>query len=33
VHVNDLASAMLAALGHPKAKQQKFNICMDEPVD
>eukprot|EP01052_Picozoa_sp_SAG31_P030215 SAG31_NODE_3081_length_4701_cov_2.801608_1_plen_153_part_00 len=33
VHVEDLVSAMLAALGHPAAKKQKFNICMDEPVD
>ena len=33
VHVSDLVSAMLAALDHPKAHQQTFNICMDEPVD
>jgi len=33
VHVHDLVSAILAALGHPKARQQLFNICMDEPVD
>ena len=33
VHVDDLVSAILAALGHPKARQQTFNICMDEPVD
>ena len=33
VHVEDLVSAMLAALDHPKARQQTFNICMDEPVD
>jgi nucleoside-diphosphate-sugar epimerase len=33
VHVDDLASAILAALDHPKARQQTFNICMDEPVD
>ena len=33
VHVDDLVSAMLLALDHPKAKQQLFNICMDEPVD
>lgn len=33
VHVSDLVSAILAAMGHPKAKQQTFNICMDEPVD
>ena len=24
---------MLAALGNPAAKQSKFNVCMDEPVD
>jgi UDP-glucose 4-epimerase len=33
VHVEDLVSAILAALDHPKARQQTFNICMDEPVD
>ena len=33
VHVSDLVSAILAALNHPKAHQQTFNICMDEPVD
>jgi nucleoside-diphosphate-sugar epimerase len=33
VHVNDLVDAILLALGHPKAGQQTFNICMDEPVD
>lgn len=33
VHVEDLASAILAAIAHPKARQQTFNICMDEPVD
>lgn len=33
VHVNDLVSCMLAALDNPAAKQQKFNVCMDEPVD
>jgi UDP-glucose 4-epimerase len=33
VHVSDLVSAILAALNHPKARQQTFNICMDEPVD
>ncbi len=25
--------AILLAIGHPKARQQTFNICMDEPVD
>jgi len=33
VHVDDLAEAILAAIDHPKAHQQLFNICMDEPVD
>lgn len=33
VHVDDLADAILLALDHPKAKQQTFNICMNEPVD
>jgi nucleoside-diphosphate-sugar epimerase len=33
VHVNDLVDAILLALDHPKARQQTFNICMDEPVD
>lgn len=33
VHVEDLVSAILAAIDHPKARQQTFNICMDEPVD
>jgi nucleoside-diphosphate-sugar epimerase len=33
VHVDDLASAVLSALDNPAARQQTFNICMDEPVD
>lgn len=33
VHLDDLASAILAAIDQPKAQQQLFNICMDEPVD
>jgi len=33
VHVSDLVEAMVLALDHPKARQQTFNICMDEPVD
>jgi UDP-glucose 4-epimerase len=33
VHVDDLVRALLLALDHPKARQQLFNICMDEPVD
>jgi UDP-glucose 4-epimerase len=33
VHVEDLVEAILCALDHPAARQQTFNICMDEPVD
>ncbi len=33
VHVEDLVSAILLAIDHEKARQQTFNICMDEPVD
>lgn len=33
VHVSDLVEAILAALDNPKARQQTFNVCMDEPVD
>lgn len=33
VHVEDLVSAILLASDNPKARQQTFNICMDEPVD
>jgi nucleoside-diphosphate-sugar epimerase len=33
VHVEDLVSAILIALEHPAARQQTFNVCMDEPVD
>ncbi|WP_437504138.1 NAD-dependent epimerase/dehydratase family protein [Sorangium sp. So ce1099] len=33
VHVEDLVAAILKAIGHEKARQQTFNICMDEPVD
>ena len=33
VHVDDLVQAILAAIDHPKAHQQTFNICMDEPVN
>lgn len=33
VHVNDLVESMILALDHPQARQQTFNICMDEPVD
>jgi UDP-glucose 4-epimerase len=33
VHVEDLVSALLLAIDNPKARQQLFNISMDEPVD
>ena len=33
VHVSDLVESMILALDHPKACQQTFNICMDEPID
>ncbi len=33
VHVDDLTEAILCAIGNPAARQQTFNICMDEPVD
>jgi UDP-glucose 4-epimerase len=33
VHVDDLVRALLLGIDHPKARQQLFNICMDEPVD
>jgi UDP-glucose 4-epimerase len=33
VHVSDLVDAILLSLEHPKAHQQTFNICMNEPVD
>jgi UDP-glucose 4-epimerase len=33
VHVDDLVAAILLAMDHPQARQQLFNICMDEPVD
>lgn len=33
VHVDDLVSAILLALDNPRARQETFNICMDEPVD
>jgi nucleoside-diphosphate-sugar epimerase len=33
VHVEDLISAINLAIDNPKAKQQLFNVCMDEPVD
>ncbi|WP_437514819.1 NAD-dependent epimerase/dehydratase family protein [Sorangium sp. So ce1099] len=33
VHVEDLVTAMLMAIDNEKARQQTFNVCMDEPVD
>jgi UDP-glucose 4-epimerase len=33
VHVQDLVAAILLALDNPRASQQLFNVCMDEPVD
>ena len=33
VHVDDLAEAMVAAIDHPAARQQLYNIAMTEPVD
>jgi len=33
VHVDDLVAAILLAVDNPKARQQLFNVCMDEPVD
>jgi nucleoside-diphosphate-sugar epimerase len=33
VHVSDLISAICLAVDNPKARQQLFNVCMDEPVD
>lgn len=33
VHVDDLVSAMLAALDNPAARQQLFNVAMTRPID
>jgi UDP-glucose 4-epimerase len=33
VHVDDLVSAILTAIDHPRVQGEFFNICMDEPVD
>jgi nucleoside-diphosphate-sugar epimerase len=33
VHVEDLVSAIEHAIDHPAARQQLFNVCMNEPVD
>ena len=33
VHVDDLVSAILAAIDNPRAERQLFNVAMDRPVD
>jgi nucleoside-diphosphate-sugar epimerase len=33
VHVEDLVSAILAAIDNPRTERQLFNVCMDKPVD
>lgn len=33
VHVDDLVSAIICSLEHPKARQELFHVCMNEPVD
>jgi nucleoside-diphosphate-sugar epimerase len=33
VHVEDLVSAIVAAIDNPRAQRQLFNVCMDRPVD
>jgi len=33
VHVDDLVSAIVAAIDNPRTKRQLFNISMDRPVD
>lgn len=33
VHVEDLVSALLLAIDHPKARQETFHVCLDEPVN
>ena len=33
VHVSDLVSAIIAAIDHPAARQQLFNVAMERPVD
>jgi nucleoside-diphosphate-sugar epimerase len=32
VHVDDLVEAIVISLGNPAARQQLFNVCMDEPI-
>jgi UDP-glucose 4-epimerase len=33
IHLDDLVAAILLAIDNPRARQELFNICMDEPVD
>ena len=33
VHVSDLVSAIIAAIDHPKARQERYHIAMDEPIN
>ncbi|MEO7033434.1 MAG: NAD(P)-dependent oxidoreductase [Polyangiaceae bacterium] len=33
VQLEDLVSALLCAIDHPRTNGETFNICMDEPVD
>ena len=33
VHVEDLVSAILAAIGHPNVRQELLHVCTDEPVN
>jgi len=33
IHVDDLVSAILLSIDNPEARQQLFNISMDEPID
>lgn len=33
IHLDDLVGSLLLTIDNPKARQQLFNICMDEPVD
>ena len=33
VHVEDLVSAIVAAIDNPRAERQLFNVCMNRPVD
>ncbi len=33
IHVDDVVSAIVTAINHPGARQQLFNIAMDQPLD